>query len=414
MEPSPDELISQGRRELVCGNFMKAIESLEIACNILSSKYGDLHESLATPNLLYGTALLEFARMESSIIGNALDGIPDVDDDAESDDEVVEPSALTAEEEDDLSNQVIDAMLEEQKQADHQSNDSETSDENDELDAADKPTEGNSPVNTAADVELPGEGDKSDEQESDSKETENEVSETPESENEEEPTNLQVAWEVIEVAKIIFSQKNDDASKLGVAECLEKLGEISREKEEYDQAIADLKECLEIRMGLLGKSNRSVAESYYQLAATYAVSGDLENARSHFEESVKCLKLVAEDMRNKIASIKEDAKEEENLLQTTLKELETLIPDIEKRCAEIEEDRLAGNVINSVPTVEPSNGDVEPAGDISHLVRKKRPIAASVSENSSEVESIQTNGHSDPNSKKAKLMDSNGEEVPAE
>ncbi|VDP95321.1 unnamed protein product [Trichobilharzia regenti] len=349
---------------------------------------GDLHEKLATPNLLYGTALLELSRMESSVIGNALDG---------------------TEEKDDLSNQVIDAMVEEQKQEDHESDDSETSDENGELSATDKTAGENSPVDTAADVEVPAEGDKSD-----GEETENGGTEMPTSDDGEEVSNLQIAWEVIEVAKNIFSQKNDDDSKLSVAECLEKLGEISREKEDYDQAIEDLKECLQIRLGVLGKSDRSVAECYYQLAATYAVSGDLGNAKSSFEESVNCLKKLAEDIRIKIALIKEDTKEEESLLQTHLKELETLISDIEKRCAEIEEDRLAGNVITSGPTVEPSNGDVEPADDISHLVRKKRPVAATVSENSSEVQNIQTDGHSHPDPKKPKLTDSNGVKIPAE
>lgn len=56
-----------------------------------------------------------------------------------------------------------------------------------------------------------------------------------------EITNLQLAWEVIEVAKSIYSRKSDDQNKLGVSECLEKLGEISREKEDYEQAVTDLK-----------------------------------------------------------------------------------------------------------------------------------------------------------------------------
>ncbi|CAH8582637.1 unnamed protein product [Schistosoma turkestanicum] len=224
-------------------------------------------------------------------------------------------------------------------------------------------------------------------------------------------SSLQIAWEVIEVAKKLFSQKEDDASKLNVAECLEKLGEISREKEDYDQAVMDLKECLEIRNTILGQKDRRVAESHYQLGTTYAVSGDLENASSSFKASVECLKLLAEDLKSKIEA--DDQKEEEKeLLRISLKEIELLIPDVQSRCADIEEDRLTEGIKKTDhPMKSCSNGASVPTDDISHLVRKKRPVSGTAP-----VENInpELNGHENPTSKKVKLMNANGETTPVE
>ncbi|KAA3677306.1 cleavage and polyadenylation specificity factor subunit 1 [Paragonimus westermani] len=61
-----------------------------------------------------------------------------------------------------------------------------------------------------------------------------------EQDEDEDVTNLHLAWEVLEVAKRIFVRQNTDESRLKVAECLEKLAEISREKEDYTQAVLDL------------------------------------------------------------------------------------------------------------------------------------------------------------------------------
>lgn len=124
----------------------------------------------------------------------------------------------------------------ETKEADTPSEDTEAVSGNDA--ATDNPT---------GDASEGAEDDESNGSEEEESENQDEVqnnpteSEAAKSDDEDEVSNLQIAWEVIEVAKKLFSQKDDEESKLNVAECLEKLGEISREKEDYDQAVLDLK-----------------------------------------------------------------------------------------------------------------------------------------------------------------------------
>ncbi|KAK4474751.1 hypothetical protein MN116_001875 [Schistosoma mekongi] len=418
MDHAPEELIIQGRRSLVCGDINKAVETFQKACETLSTLHGDFHEALAVPNLLYGTALLELSRIESSVIGNALDGIPETDrDDSESDDEIIEPGPeLTTEEKEDISNQIIDAMCDDENQensgtqvADAVSEVPEAVDDND-------PASDNSP-NDAVTEEV--EDEELDEQETDASENQEEVqcsaveTEAVKSDDE-DVSNLQIAWEVIEVAKKLFLQKDDKESKLNVAECLEKLGEISREKEDYNQAILDLKECLEIRISILGQKDRRVAESHYQLGTTYAVSGDLENASNSFKASVECLKLLAQNIKSKIEATNQDDEEKE-LLQATLKEIELLIPDVQSRCADIEEDKLTESIKPTESSIELccNSADI-PTDDISHLVRKKRPVSESVPVEHLENGSLESNCHENSTLKKAKLSEANGSTMPVE
>ena len=86
-------------------------------------------------------------------------------------------------------------------------------------------------------------------------------------ENDEEPGNLQMAWEVLELAKNAFTkiaekssgEKKDDAN-LKLAESLLILGEVCLETEDYSQAAEDLTTCLRIRESSLPADSRLVGD----------------------------------------------------------------------------------------------------------------------------------------------------------
>ena len=78
-----------------------------------------------------------------------------------------------------------------------------------------------------------------------------------EAEDEEDPSNLQLAWEMLELAKMVFTAQIEGAQKAnlsdGLKATLEKrlcetyltLGEVSLENENYVQAVEDISLCLE-------------------------------------------------------------------------------------------------------------------------------------------------------------------------
>merc|ERR1711875_165195 len=81
---------------------------------------------------------------------------------------------------------------------------------------------------------------------------------------EEEPSNLQLAWEMLELAKVIYTkvlETADDKNKKAIEEKLCRailtLGEVSIENENYSQAVEDIKMCLKKQEGF-SKDSRLV------------------------------------------------------------------------------------------------------------------------------------------------------------
>lgn len=68
------ERLGEGKRRLACEEFPQAVEALAEACELLSAKHGEEADELAEPYYYYGRALLELARLENGVLGNALDG----------------------------------------------------------------------------------------------------------------------------------------------------------------------------------------------------------------------------------------------------------------------------------------------------------------------------------------------------
>ena len=85
--------------------------------------------------------------------------------------------------------------------------------------------------------------------------------------DEEEPSNLQLAWEMLELAKIVYTKLVTDAKEEEKLPMLEKLccalcglGEVSIESENYKQAIEDFQTCLK-RQAEFPKDSRCLSIS---------------------------------------------------------------------------------------------------------------------------------------------------------
>merc|ERR1719430_2732446 len=106
---------------------------------------------------------------------------------------------------------------------------------------------------------------------------------------EEEPSNLQLAWEMLELAKVIYTKvvdtwpKADDTTIKPFEEKLHRtiltLGEISIENENYSQAVEDIQMCLK-KEGAFKKDSRLVAETHYQLGVARGYPDVSEEGRS--------------------------------------------------------------------------------------------------------------------------------------
>lgn len=147
---------------------------------------------------------------------------------------------------------------------------------------------------------------------------------------------MQVAWEVLELAKKIFERKGEDGKKF-LADTLIVLGEISLESENFESAVNDMKQGLEIQKAIYSSDSRTVAESFYKLGITYATN-------TQIEEAVDCFKKSLDYLNNRI-NVLEKAEDKKEPVQEEIDEIKGLIPDIEEKIADMKNYKEEVNVI---------------------------------------------------------------------
>jgi len=150
---------------------------------------------------------------------------------------------------------------------------------------------------------------------------------------EEEPSNLQLAWEMLELAKVVYT-KQVDSSEGNKAETEEKLcstmlalGEVSLENENYKQAVEDIQLCLK-KQESLPKDSRIVAETHYQLGVALGFNSQFEEAVESLNSAIKIIKERIKIIKEGIKSPKKSPTKDEKKEVT---ELEALIPEIEEK-----------------------------------------------------------------------------------
>merc|ERR1712133_212588 len=158
------------------------------------------------------------------------------------------------------------------------------------------------------------EGEEEGEESSDEKKEEGEKKD-----EEEEPSNLQLAWEMLELAKVVYSKQLEagegDKAHLEERLCstMLALGEVSIENENYKQAVDDIQDCLK-KQANLPKDARVVAETHYQL-------GVAQGFNAQFDEAVESLKNAINILKSRISNLQ---KSEDEDIKKEVADLEAL------------------------------------------------------------------------------------------
>ncbi|KAG2461582.1 AK1A1 dehydrogenase, partial [Polypterus senegalus] len=450
------KLLGTGNKHMVMGNIPAAVSVFQEACGMLAKKYGDTADECAEAFFLCGKALLDLARMENGVLGNALQGVPEeedgVEDETEKDGKFESTENLDENTRKVLRDQVYDAMAEKEKkegdvtegadttkggtdtvtecklnkdqpeekseplkteqpptavkeeteakvsskEAEATENEKEVSSTNVEP-AADSTNEGDAPPaeeKVSPKKEEPSSEQKQEEMaieeskkeiESEDKENEDplkngEVSEGKEAEEnedadeaeameegedaeedeveeednaedentedkeseEEEVGNLQLAWEMLEIAKVIYKRKESKEDQLRAAQTYLKLGEVGLESGNYTQAAEDFQECLTLQKKHLEPHSRLLAETYYQLGLVSGYSGQYDLAIQYYNQSVEVI-------QNRLSMLKEvlDKAENEDSVADDKKEMEelkVLLPEIKEKIEDAKESKTTGHV----------------------------------------------------------------------
>ncbi|XP_033937680.1 histone-binding protein N1/N2-like isoform X2 [Pseudochaenichthys georgianus] len=370
------KLIGTGNRHLVMGDVVSAVSVFQDACSMLAAKYGDTAEECGEAFFLCGKSLLELARMENSVLGNALEGVPE---ESEEEDEPISSNIESAnnldeETRDDLRKQVYDAMAEKAEPGDIELESEEgkgtpevkkatgvangsSSPVSEKEKGSGAPVDGVAERSTAANgVKDSGEqndkktngkpeeednGESKPEDEQDEEESEDDDDDEDGEQNgqeEEEVGNLQLAWEMLEVAKVIYKKKEGKEDQLMAAQTYLKLGEVSAESGNYPQALDDFQECLALQLKHLPPHSRLLAETHYHVATTLCYMDQYSQAIQHYNSSVKVIETRLAMLQEAIDAAG-GAAEEKNEMD----ELKQLLPDIKEKVEDAKESQRTGS-----------------------------------------------------------------------
>ncbi|XP_028745404.1 nuclear autoantigenic sperm protein isoform X2 [Peromyscus leucopus] len=336
------KLLGLGQKHLVMGDIPSAVNAFQEAASLLGKKYGETANECGEAFFFYGKSLLELARMENGVLGNALEGVH-----VEEEEEKTEDESLV--------------------------------ENNDNVDE----TEGSE--------EEDKENDKAEETPNESVLENKSLQEN----EEEEIGNLELAWDMLDLAKIIFKRQETKEAQLYAAQAHLKLGEVSVESENYIQAVEEFQACLSLQEQYLEAHDRLLAETHYQLGLAYGYNSQYDEAVAQFGKSIEVIEkrmaVLNEQMKEAEGSFTEYEKE--------IEELKELLPEIREKIEDAKESQQSGNVAElalKATLVESSSSGFTPSGagasvsmiasrkptdgasssncvtDISHLVRKKR------------------------------------------
>merc|ERR1711970_309395 len=220
------ELLNEGKRDLLVSAIPDAVTNFSKSCEMLAALKGEMGAECAEAYFYYGKALLELSRVESGVLGNALDGVNMDAETSPTKGVVVEDAeGLPTEKKAEIEEKVADALA-------------------DNFDKHEMLAKAHNADKT------------------------------------EEPGNLEQAWQMFDLAKVIYGKAKNEVKE---CESLVLLGEVSLENSNFKQAVEDLTTCLAKRLKALPEDSRSIAETHYQLGVAQAHCEDFVNA----EKSLK-------------------------------------------------------------------------------------------------------------------------------
>jgi tetratricopeptide (TPR) repeat protein len=391
-----NNLFVQGKRSLILHDYKTAVSHLEEATRMFDQLYGVSADDCGDCYLQYGTALFELSRQESGVLDGVVNtklneeqaGEDDDDDDEEGDGD-------EEEEEDDEENNEAEAeqaTKEGEGVADKVEDISESqtaqssSSTQVEVGSSQPATVQSQSISSAGESSLaagPSTSEPSSSQACSSAGPS--TSKEEEAAEDNEPTNAEVAWEVLSLARDVFRRTMDKYpdNRIKLSDALQTMGEISLEWENFEAASELFQEALSLRKEFLAEDDRSIAESYYQIGITFSFLNEIDRANDCFRSVIGVLEKRIENLKNSGNAMKE----------AEIKELEELLPEMAAKIEDSREQMMTSAEVDRLVNEEESreseaiakvhNSPSKPINNISHLVKRKRPAIEEPSSSSS-------------------------------
>ncbi|KAH9839941.1 uncharacterized protein C8Q71DRAFT_892623 [Rhodofomes roseus] len=258
-----EEAIEQAKRAFALRKYEQSVDHYATVLELATERYGEKGPEMADLYFAYGKALLENAIAQSSVLGK------------EQAEEAARPVAEGSE------------------AAGPGKFLSFSGDAEDDAEPIVPGSKEDVPV------DLFGEARKAAEQEEEEEEEEEEEGEDAEPED-----DFNAAWEVLDLARAIYEkqQEESDEVKLKLADTFLALGDVSLETEKFEQAIADYSQALALKVDLLPRSSRQIAEAHYKLSIVLDLtSGRLSDAITHAERALDSVEARLAELRDALS-----------------------------------------------------------------------------------------------------------------
>jgi len=278
-----ESYLAEGKRAMIGHDYQGALEPLSKCCHLICENFGEMDEMLADPSYQYGLCLFEVSREQSGVFGNEIQ------------DKVCVP---------DSSNNELDPILEDEQPSKSKpegtKNDAETSQKNDE-------------------------GDDEEEEQADEDDS-------------------QLAYEWLEISRLLYSQKEGKEAKLREAETLSLLAELKTEMEQFGPAKEDYQAALLLQQKYLDQNDRAIATNYYQAGTVDLYLSMPSEAQESFEKAAKIIQNNLDDTKKKFASETDGSKI--GKLKRLLDEYESILPEMKEKVQE------AQSMVNELNTMK--------------------------------------------------------------
>lgn len=398
------DLLAQGKRFMALDDYQSATDCLEQSCQLFDAYYGVAKRPCADAYLEYGLALVALANIEA---GSGTDRIikktgiegDEYEDEDEGEGEDGDQDDEEAEDEEDDGDEGEDNVINKEEEEDSSKKVEQANNKNNSETTTITPQTNGNHNSENQDVEMNTSREKDNQVEeqtpqpsaSTSKDDENKPGTSAgktgdengdnNSENE-EATTIEIAWEVLCLAKRLYMTDESYESRIKLAETLQKLGEISIEWDNNDNAVSILEECLNIRKAILEPEDRLIALTFYHLGLAYSFKSDTQNANDNFSKAID----VIEKRVNSLENLVEKAKSEQDTASVTsyqkeINELKELLPDMTMRLDDSKEDptKCTDAFKRTIEEQEQEDEAVKrvcldkskPVDDITHLVKRK-------------------------------------------
>ncbi|KAI9498003.1 hypothetical protein BDB00DRAFT_784485 [Zychaea mexicana] len=165
--------------------------------------------------------------------------------------------------------------------------------------------------------------------------------EDEEGEENRQDDDFETAWDILDIARVIYEKSKDKETRLKLSDVHLCLGDVSIETEKFDSALPDYQKALDIKKEYLAEDDRQLAEAHYKYALALEFSTtEADKAGSQIKAAVDVFKKRITTLEEKEQGKGKGKASAANAGDATIdnkeiREIEGLIQDLEEKLEEL-------------------------------------------------------------------------------